>query len=1088
VRHSRFAPRRIVPTLDYLEDRIVLTTYTPTVFTDGVSGGAQINTLRDAILAANADTGTATDTIQLAAGTYTLSIANTSGHDSTGTQGDLNITNTNHTLVIQGATNTDGTPATILDQTIADRVFQIVNPGTTVLFKNLVIEGGNAQDDGTSGAAAGSTTAEGGGVLSNGGNVTMSNVIVRTNKAVAGNGQSAQGGGLFVSGGTVNLTNCHISADTAFGGNGVSGGNGGNAQGGGIYAAGATLTISGGEMIARAKAGDGAAAAAPGGAGGAGGNAQGGGVYASQTTLLIESGAAIHGITLVGGIGGDGGAGTTGMQGGAGGGGGLAQGGGVFANGGSVTVTGSGTGIFANTATGGGGGKGGAGGTALLTGAAGAPGGAGGAGGDADGGGVYVLNAPLTVKSSATILGNTLNGGVGGNGGTGGSGNGGVGGAGGLGGAVQGGGVYANAGSSLTVSLNTATIDGNTGTAGDGGNGGLGGLGTGAGSVGGQGGEGGNVGNRLGGGLAVFGEALALTNSSVINNSLNGAHNAGAGGLGGSGPLGGNGGSGGSGGSEQGGGLYVSGNTVTLLNSTLFNNSLTGGGGGTGGNAIQGGKGGNGGAGSTEQGAGLFATSGTVAVLNSTFNDNLLVAGSSGSAGIATSGSGAAGAPGALGKGQGGALYATGGSLSLINDTIAWNFLKSFTDAGSAQGQGAGVYNASGNTLTLQNTIIALDGVFSSSTANTTRTFFSDLFGSASSSDSDLVGALDTANGSGDTNNLINGTNGDQVLADASLVNTLFAPAPVTNQGGTAQVVGNYAGPTLTLPLAWTSPALGKGDATAASTIATAEGFSSADSATDQRGLPRVVNGTIDIGANESQLMLTGSAASTVLADQDITYTFTVTNNESTAINVTLSDPVPTNTIYDSSSAPGWTVTAPNAGNNNTFSATIALGAGQSATLTLTVRVSGSTPANTVLSNTAAIAPSNNLTATRGVTLTTTVSGSSTTDITAKVTTVKGPILPNIFDGPGAFLQPLLFINNSGATLAGPIALVLTGLPAGVTLTNADGTYLGNPYINIVPPNGSWKAGWLHFLIAVLEFSDTSHVPITYKPQIVQGI
>jgi hypothetical protein len=60
--------------LEVLEDRIVLSVFMPTTFTDSnVSGAAS---LRDAIVAANADVGKAADTIQLSAGTYTLSIPN----------------------------------------------------------------------------------------------------------------------------------------------------------------------------------------------------------------------------------------------------------------------------------------------------------------------------------------------------------------------------------------------------------------------------------------------------------------------------------------------------------------------------------------------------------------------------------------------------------------------------------------------------------------------------------------------------------------------------------------------------------------------------------------------------------------------------------------------------------------------------------------------------------------------------------------------------------------------------------------------------------------------------------------------------
>jgi hypothetical protein len=82
----------------------------------------------------------------------------------------------------------------------------------------------------------------------------------------------------------------------------------------------------------------------------------------------------------------------------------------------------------------------------------------------------------------------------------------------------------------------------------------------------------------------------------------------------------------------------------------------------------------------------------------------------------------------------------------------------------------------------------------------------------------------------------------------------------------------------------------------------------------------------------------------------------------------------------------------------------------------------------------------------------------------------------------------VLLVNNSGTTLTGQIALVLTGLPAGVTLTNANGTYNGSPYINIVPPGGSWKSGWWNFLLPILEFTNTGSSPIAWTAEVIQGI
>jgi hypothetical protein len=138
----------------------VPTTITPTTFADGGPGSGS---LRDAVLQFNTDAGTENDTIQLLPGTYTLTIRNTGGHHETaGLTGDLNLTQTSHRWILQGAG-----PSTIIDASqLQDRVFEIVNPGAVVVFQNLLIRGGLAQDDGSDGAQPGTTDARGGGILS----------------------------------------------------------------------------------------------------------------------------------------------------------------------------------------------------------------------------------------------------------------------------------------------------------------------------------------------------------------------------------------------------------------------------------------------------------------------------------------------------------------------------------------------------------------------------------------------------------------------------------------------------------------------------------------------------------------------------------------------------------------------------------------------------------------------------------------------------------------------------------------------------------------------------------------------------------
>jgi hypothetical protein len=150
------------PAIELLESRCVLTTITPMTFADVLGNGS----LRDAVLQFNADAGTDDDIIQLSAGTYHLTIPNGGGHHETaGLTGDLNLTQTNHRWIIQGA-GSSGNNATVIDASqLQDRVFQIVNPGTQVVFQDLVIQGGLAQDDGSDGALAGTTDALGGGIL-----------------------------------------------------------------------------------------------------------------------------------------------------------------------------------------------------------------------------------------------------------------------------------------------------------------------------------------------------------------------------------------------------------------------------------------------------------------------------------------------------------------------------------------------------------------------------------------------------------------------------------------------------------------------------------------------------------------------------------------------------------------------------------------------------------------------------------------------------------------------------------------------------------------------------------------------------------
>ena len=271
--------------IDPLEDRTLPSVFVPTIFTDSNAPGT--GSLRDAVIAANQDPGKGSDTISLAAGTYTLSIPDSAGGQENGAiTGDLDITNTAHKLIIQGQ-GTSGSNATIINQTVLDRVFQVF--GAQVVFQNLVIQGGQAVDDGSAGALPGSTNALGGGILNSDGMVTLNTVVIKSNQAKASNGSNGLGGGIYSVGGSLVISGSSISNNRALGGSGTPGSPG---------VAGTSASPDGGS----------------GGAGSNGGDAQGGGLFIRGGTLSI-SGLSVSGNSALGGTGGDGGSGGAGFRG-----------------------------------------------------------------------------------------------------------------------------------------------------------------------------------------------------------------------------------------------------------------------------------------------------------------------------------------------------------------------------------------------------------------------------------------------------------------------------------------------------------------------------------------------------------------------------------------------------------------------------------------------------------------------------------------------------------------------------------------------------------------------------------------------------
>jgi hypothetical protein len=410
--HGAVRRGRRLPAFEVLEDRCVPATFSPTIFSDGIGVG----TLRRAVIDANA-TPAPSNVINLQAGVYALAVGGASENASF--TGDLDVTGgPGRTLTIQGA----GAGVTVLDAaSLGDRVLHVVAPGTTLVLRDLTIQGGQATDG-----------AGGGGILNEGGVVTLERVVVTRNAALGvagspsipggpgGPGGAAEGGGIRSVGGVLNVSGSIIANNDAIGGEGgpnvglgptpPNGAPGGAARGGGIAVTGSALTITASQVAnnraigANGRPGAFAAGVSAGaaGAGGAGGTAQGAGIFAVASTVTLVRSTVLDNATT-GGIGGGGGSTSNdAFFVGSGGAGGAAQGAGLFVSGGTVGVTTSTLAGNSNT-----GNTGGAGGT-------GPKGSVGGAGGSAQGGGTFLSGGATVTFTNSTISSNLDTGGIGG--------------------------------------------------------------------------------------------------------------------------------------------------------------------------------------------------------------------------------------------------------------------------------------------------------------------------------------------------------------------------------------------------------------------------------------------------------------------------------------------------------------------------------------------------------------------------------------------------------------------------------------------------------------------------------------------------
>jgi uncharacterized repeat protein (TIGR01451 family) len=561
------------------------------------------------------------------------------------------------------------------------------------------------------------------------------------------------------------------------------------------------------------------------------------------------------------------------------------------------------------------------------------------------GGAIYNAPGASLTMTACTLSSNSAEGGNGGNGSedvNGGS-----------GGAAVGSGVFNDVGS---VIITGCTLLDNHAHAGKGGKGGDGIPGTNpkiGPSIGGAGGV------ALGGGIANEGGTVTILNSTISGNEAD-AGNGGSGGkatqnLSDASP-------GGNGGAAEGGGLASLGGTMTILNSTFSANAAKGGFGGDGGATTTGGfgSGGNGGNGGTALGGGIASVGGggAVTISNATVSGNTTIAGKGGDGGAASSfGTGPGGNGGNGGIAQGGGVLNSAVSVS-SNGTVSMTVVSS-TIAGRNEvvagvgGLGGdsphGPNGADGNpgaaigggisgvtAVAVENTIVAGN---LRQPPGTIILFNSDVSDFFTDNGHNFIG-------DGDGSPFVS-RNGDQVGTSLIALDPMLGP--LQNNGGPTQTMMPLVG----------SPVIDAGDNTGAPS-------------TDQRGLPRVVNGLggttplIDIGAVEYQppdVSLAGHLRSTAVAPgKNITFTFIVTSSgDSPALNVNLSVPLPANTSFQSfvGTLTGWTISTPTVGSGGTVTASIAsLDPVPPASFTLVLQVNSSTPVGTPLTETATLTTS----------------------------------------------------------------------------------------------------------------------------------
>jgi hypothetical protein len=459
---------------------------------------------------------------------------------------------------------------------------------------------------------------------------------------------------------------------------------------------------------------------------------------------------------------------------------------------------------------------------------------------------------------------------------------------------------------------------------------------------------------------------------------------------------------------------------------------------------------------SSASGGAIFANGTTLTVAGSTFVGNTAATGG-GAIELVTTGTGANGStitnstivansalPNAtlatpIANGGGiDAPFTFNGSVTLLNDTINANV--------ASAGGGVSWAGAGGSTFTVQNTILARNAAFTSGPdANALGTF--------TDGGGNLIGI--SGAGSGNTG----------FTAASTQTGTVAMPldpllTPLNNNGGPTVGAPGHSSPLRTEALLLSSPALDKGVATGAPTV-------------DERGFVRPDLGAAempDVGAFEFQdvtLTVTISPTMpTVILGSTSNLAFTVANTSGNAL-------PDDNSVLTVSLAPGPFTPG---GSTLTFNVG-ALAAGQS--ITFLVPVTAQALGSEIVTASVTSPDTHPSTTSTSTTLTSVMGIKNITNLVS-ITPVHRHRRGN--------RRTFRIQNVSGATIAGPVYVVLDNLTQGVHLRNASGftqshVTPGDPFVMV--PISSFSPG--QTIVVDLLFGNPKHKPINFNLVVLAG-